>query len=101
MTYSGWVAVLAGWYVNEIGRQPWLVYGVLKSEDVVAGHSAGMMMSTLIAYLLLYGFLLVSYIFTLRYLATIPARSITTLQQKGRDSQSSDNATDPKQLGGD
>ena len=101
MTYSGWVAVLAGWYVNEIGRQPWLVYGVLKSEDVVAGHSTGMMMSTLITYLLLYGFLLVSYIFTLRYLATKPARSITTLQQKGRDSQSSDNATDPKQLGGD
>ena len=25
MTFSGWVAVVAGWYVTEIGRQPWLV----------------------------------------------------------------------------
>jgi cytochrome d ubiquinol oxidase subunit I len=30
MTFSGWVATLAGWYVTEIGRQPWLVYGVLR-----------------------------------------------------------------------
>jgi cytochrome bd ubiquinol oxidase subunit I len=29
MTFSGWVATLAGWYVTEIGRQPWLVHGVL------------------------------------------------------------------------
>jgi len=99
MTYSGWVAVLAGWYVNEIGRQPWLVYGVLKSEDVVAEHGSGMMMSTLITYLLLYGFLLVSYIFTLRHLAAAPARSSSTLQQRARDSQSGDDATSPKSQG--
>ena len=28
MTFSGWVATVAGWYVSEIGRQPWLVQGV-------------------------------------------------------------------------
>lgn len=88
MTYSGWIAVLAGWYVNEIGRQPWLVYGVLKTEEVVADHGSGMMMTTLIAYLLLYGFLLVSYIFTLRYMAAAPARSSSTLQDRARESQS-------------
>mgnify|MGYP000013505316 CR=1 FL=1 len=29
MTFSGWIATLAGWYTTEIGRQPWLVQGVL------------------------------------------------------------------------
>ncbi|MFT7526444.1 MAG: cytochrome d ubiquinol oxidase subunit I, partial [Arenicella sp.] len=38
MSFSGWVAVLAGWFVTEIGRQPWIVYGVLKTVDVVADH---------------------------------------------------------------
>src|SRR5690606_17614708 len=28
MTFSGWVATLAGWLTTEIGRQPWLIYGV-------------------------------------------------------------------------
>ena len=32
MTFSGWVATLAGWYVTEIGRQPWLVQGVLSTD---------------------------------------------------------------------
>lgn len=88
MTFSGWVAVLAGWYVTEIGRQPWIVYGLLKTKDVVADHGEGMMLTTLIMYLLLYGFLLVSYILTLRYLASKPARSLVTLQQKAQNEQS-------------
>ena len=75
MTFSGWVAVLAGWYVTEIGRQPWLVYGVLKAEDTVAQHTAGVMSATLLAYALLYAFLLAAYVGTLRHLATVPAAS--------------------------
>ena len=34
-TFSGWIATLAGWIVTEIGRQPWLVTGVLRTEDAV------------------------------------------------------------------
>ena len=75
MTFSGWVAVLAGWYVTEIGRQPWMVFGLIRTEEVVADHSSGMVLSTLIIYLLLYLFLLVSYIGALRYLSSKPARS--------------------------
>ena len=33
MALSGWLATLAGWYTTEIGRQPWLVTGVLKTAD--------------------------------------------------------------------
>src|SRR5690606_12392378 len=34
MTFSGWLATLAGWYVTEIGRQPFVVYGHLRTADV-------------------------------------------------------------------
>jgi cytochrome d ubiquinol oxidase subunit I len=75
MTFSGWVAVLAGWYVTEIGRQPWLVYGALRTAEAVAGHTAGVVSGTLLAYALLYAFLLAAYIATLRYLSAKPAAS--------------------------
>lgn len=89
MTFSGWVAVLAGWYVTEIGRQPWLVYGELKTAEAVADHSGGMVLSTFIGYMLLYIFLLASYVFTLRYMAGQPSRSLTDEQKiKNPDSQS-------------
>ena len=32
MTFSGWIATLAGWLVTEIGRQPYLVYGVMTGQ---------------------------------------------------------------------
>jgi cytochrome d ubiquinol oxidase subunit I len=73
MTFSGWVSTLAGWYVTEIGRQPFLVYGVLRTADLVGEHPAGMVLSTLIAYLTLYAFLLVSYILVLMYMTSRPA----------------------------
>ena len=36
MTFSGWLALVAGWYVTEIGRQPWLVYGVLTTAEAAS-----------------------------------------------------------------
>lgn len=69
MTFSGWVATLAGWYVTEIGRQPWLVSGVLKTADAVGQVGAPMVATTLAAYLTTYAVLLVAYVTTLFYLA--------------------------------
>lgn len=74
MSFSGWVATLAGWYVTEIGRQPWIVYGMLKTADVVAPHPPPMVLGTLIAYLLLYALLLVSYIGVVKYMAEHPEK---------------------------
>lgn len=82
MTFSGWAAVLAGWYVTEIGRQPWIVYNQIRTAEVVAGHNGGTMLLTLSGYLLLYLFLLLCYIFNLRYLASKPARSLMTSPQE-------------------
>jgi cytochrome d ubiquinol oxidase subunit I len=76
MTFAGWVATLAGWYVTEIGRQPWVVQGYIRASEVVADHAGGMILSTLIGYLALYAFLLVFYIFSLHYLSSKPARSL-------------------------
>ena len=36
MTFSGWVATVAGWYVTEIGRQPYIVYGLVRTADVAS-----------------------------------------------------------------
>jgi cytochrome d ubiquinol oxidase subunit I len=81
MTFSGWGAVLAGWYVTEIGRQPWLVYGQLTVDQAVARHGGGVLLLTLIAWLLLYAFLLWCYIATLRYLAKKPSASLLASPQ--------------------
>jgi cytochrome d ubiquinol oxidase subunit I len=73
MTFSGWVATLAGWYVTEIGRQPFIVYGLLRTADVVAAHPPALVGSTLFAWLLLYLVLLLSYVAVLKYMAEHPA----------------------------
>ena len=36
MTFAGWVALIAGWYTTEIGRQPWLVSGVLTTAQAAS-----------------------------------------------------------------
>ncbi len=69
MAFSGWVATLAGWYTTEIGRQPWLVTGILTREQAVADVPAPMVASTLVAYLVVYALLLFAYITVLFYLA--------------------------------
>jgi cytochrome d ubiquinol oxidase subunit I len=76
LTFAGWVGVLAGWYVTEIGRQPWIVYGELAVADVVADHSQGVMRGTLLAYAVLYALLLAAYVATLRHLSAKPAASL-------------------------
>lgn len=79
MTFAGWIATLAGWYVTEVGRQPWLVYGQLAVADAVADHAAGTVAGTLLTYAALYAMLLAAYVATLRYMGTKPARSLRLL----------------------
>ncbi|MBR2657759.1 cytochrome ubiquinol oxidase subunit I [Yoonia sp.] len=69
MSFSGWIATLAGWYTTEIGRQPWLVQGVMTTAEAVADVPAPMVLGTLIAYLVVYALLLSAYIYVIFYLA--------------------------------
>ena len=69
MTFSGWVAILSGWYVTEIGRQPYLVSGILKTADAVTDIASANVSLTLALYLSIYTVLLIAYIRTLFLMA--------------------------------
>ncbi|TPK94008.1 cytochrome ubiquinol oxidase subunit I [Mesorhizobium sp. B2-4-12] len=74
MALSGWLATLAGWYTTEIGRQPWLVTGVLKTADAVGPVAGSHVALTLAIYLILYVLLLIAYLGVLVHLALKAAK---------------------------
>jgi len=55
MTPSGVVATLGGWYLAETGRQPWVIYGILRTIDAVSPVPADALLSSLIAFVCIYG----------------------------------------------
>lgn len=65
MCFSGWIATLAGWYVTEVGRQPYLVSGVLTTRDAVTGLPPANIALTFTLYAALYIALLIAYMGTL------------------------------------
>lgn len=69
MSFSGWVATVAGWYVTEIGRQPYLVHGVLTTAQAASTVPPAMIATTLAMYLALYASLIVAYVTVLFHLA--------------------------------
>jgi len=70
MTFAGWIATVAGWYTTEIGRQPWLVTGVLRTVDAAAPNvTAPMIGLSLTMYLALYALLLATFIFVVFHIA--------------------------------
>ncbi len=69
MTFSGWIATLSGWLVTEIGRQPWLVTGILRTEDALGRVPDAALGASFAGYLLVYGVMLVAYVVVLTHLA--------------------------------
>ena len=51
----GFLAVLCGWFVTEVGRQPWTVYGILRTADAVSPVPGGSVFTSLILFMLVYG----------------------------------------------
>ena len=51
---SGLIALLAGWFTTEIGRQPWVVYGLLRTKDAVSSHGAMQMSISLLLFVVIY-----------------------------------------------
>ncbi len=88
MTFSGWIATLAGWYVTEIGRQPWLVTGVLSTADAATQIPAGNVALSLTLYATVYLFLLIAYIKTL-FLMARRSVEIEEIQPEERVTQKS------------
>ncbi|MFW5926771.1 MAG: cytochrome ubiquinol oxidase subunit I [Wenzhouxiangella sp.] len=79
------VAVLAGWFVTEVGRQPWIVYGMMRLEEgMTPSISGGMVLITLIGYVAVY-----AVVFTagLIYLKRIIAAGPDPVQDSAEDHQ--------------
>jgi len=68
-TFSGWLAVLAGWIVTEVGRQPWLVTGILRTADAAGAASGAELGASLTGYVLTYSLMLLAYLVTITHLA--------------------------------
>jgi cytochrome d ubiquinol oxidase subunit I len=69
---AGFIALLAGWYVVEIGRQPYVVYGLLRTSKAVSPNiTAAAVMSSLVIYAAVYAFIFGFGIWYLRKLLRI------------------------------
>ena len=69
MTFAGWVATIAGWYVTEIGRQPFIVSGLIRTADVASRVPSSSIAVTFAIYVAVYLALLVAYVGVLKYMA--------------------------------
>jgi cytochrome d ubiquinol oxidase subunit I len=83
MTFAGWVAIVSGWYVTEIGRQPWLVYGLLTTAQAASQVPADHIALSLAMYLTLYAALLSAYVSVVFYLAK---KAVSASEVLGSDS---------------
>ena len=68
-TFSGWIATLCGWLVTEIGRQPWLVTGILRTADAVGTVGEAQIGASLTAYAITYALMFIAYMVVLTHLA--------------------------------
>ncbi|MFC5422850.1 cytochrome ubiquinol oxidase subunit I [Bosea eneae] len=74
MTPSGVLATLGGWYTAEIGRQPFVIYGMLRTADAVSPIPAQTLLTTLIAFVCVYSVFFAAFlVFTLRIIRNGPA----------------------------
>lgn len=55
MAPSGLIAILAGWFTTEVGRQPWVVYGIQRTRDAVSAHGEIHMSISLLIFFIVYG----------------------------------------------
>ena len=70
---SGLIALLAGWFTTEIGRQPWVVYGVQRTIDAVSGHGDLHMSISLLAFIVVYSAVFgVGYVYMIRLIKKGP-----------------------------
>ena len=76
MTPSGLIATLAGWYLAETGRQPWVIYGVLRTIDAISPVPARALLPSLIAFVCIYSVFMAAFLyFTLRLIRRGPDES--------------------------
>ncbi|MUV61941.1 cytochrome ubiquinol oxidase subunit I, partial [Halobacterium sp. CBA1126] len=73
----GYAALLTGWYVTEIGRQPWVIQGELKTSEAVSSTLTGTEATlTLVAFVILYIALILTALYVLKWLIRGELRSL-------------------------
>jgi cytochrome d ubiquinol oxidase subunit I len=82
MAPTGVIAVLAGWYVVEIGRQPWIIYGLVRTSEVVSPLPAERVLFSLTLFVLTYSLLFAVYLYFMRKLIKKGPAPIEHLQQQ-------------------
>lgn len=60
MTPAGFIAILAGWYTTEIGRQPYVIYGLMRTEEAASVLSPYSVMTSLVVFATVYLFIFVA-----------------------------------------
>ena len=65
MVPTGFIALLTGWYTAEVGRQPWVVYNILRTKDAVSHLQTWQVIASISVIILVYG--LVFGVFYMRY----------------------------------
>ena len=83
MTFSGWLATLAGWYVTEIGRQPFIVYGLVRTAEVASKVPSDKIVASFALYVTLYAVLIAAYVSVVRYMAGKPPEQGPATPQSG------------------
>lgn len=78
-TFSGWAATLAGWIVTEIGRQPWLVQGLLRTNEALGAITGAQLGASLTGYALTYAAMFLAYMVVLTHLAGEGAHAANVL----------------------
>ena len=83
-TFSGWVATLAGWIVTEMGRQPWLVTGILRTSRAAGRASEAQLGASLTAYAVTYAAMLIAYMVVLTHMAGEGAAAARPLEKAAK-----------------
>jgi cytochrome d ubiquinol oxidase subunit I len=82
MAPAGFIAVLAGWISAEVGRQPWAVYGVLRTADAVSPVAGGQVASSLLVFMIVYAIVFtVGTLYILRLVTRGPGSGETPMER--------------------
>jgi cytochrome bd ubiquinol oxidase subunit I len=84
MTPSGIVATLGGWYLAETGRQPWVIFGLLRTLDAISPIPAGTLLTSLLAFICIYAFFMAAFLaFVIRMIRRGPEAAPETAEASG------------------
>lgn len=99
---AGFVAVIAGWVVTEVGRQPWVIQDVLRTADALSPVTAGSVATSLLIYVTVYAIVFVAgAIYILRLLREGPVPGAVEPKPEGQRAPGTPLAAAPEETPGD